>query len=284
MSEVPITKMKKGRYFVPPVNDVSYPMEDEHTGSLMRVASIQQNELISADKLREKYKIDGSGIDVVVLDTGIYKEHPDFAGRVKTQHTTVGGDGNDTFGHGTNVAGIIGASGVGGDKYAATRIGVAPNVNIHSVQVLNGPDENPTAVEDALVWILQQKQGDYPNIVAVCMSLGIPNDYETQPDTDSRTSVLVSKLKALGVVICIASGNNYHDKYIFNSYGQMVRVDTIPTSLQKEGMSSPANCVDCVSVGCVYAKNAAWSPDTLTYFSQRINTTKYALIVARIDF
>lgn len=81
------------------------------------------------------------GVIVAVLDTGIDYRHPDLSGRVVWCANTVG---NHTFtgtdlrrcidrnGHGTHVAGII-ASAINNIGNA----GVAPNVSLYAVKVLN---------------------------------------------------------------------------------------------------------------------------------------------------
>lgn len=81
----------------------------------------------------------GSDISVAVLDTGIYKTHPDLKNRVKeckdfTSAKTPFTDGrcDDKNGHGTHVSGIIAADG-GSDGLGI--YGVAPGASIWSYKV-----------------------------------------------------------------------------------------------------------------------------------------------------
>jgi type VII secretion-associated serine protease mycosin len=80
---------------------------------------------------------DGRGSLVAVIDTGVYAEHPDMAGRVLTgtdltQGRGVNGGGRtDVSGHGTAMAGLIAASGRGGDKGL---LGIAPAAKILPVR------------------------------------------------------------------------------------------------------------------------------------------------------
>lgn len=75
----------------------------------------------------------GEGVKIAILDTGIDTHHADFAGRIKAMTSFVGGDGTDDNGHGTHVAGIIGARGGNGIGVA----GVAWNVKIMPIKVLD---------------------------------------------------------------------------------------------------------------------------------------------------
>ena len=74
----------------------------------------------------------GTGIKIAVLDTGIDLSHPDL--RVSGNVTFVSGttNGNDDNGHGTIIAGIIGAL----DNDIGV-VGVAPEASLYSVKVLN---------------------------------------------------------------------------------------------------------------------------------------------------
>ncbi|UCD54416.1 MAG: S8 family serine peptidase, partial [Dehalococcoidia bacterium] len=74
----------------------------------------------------------GTGVKVAVLDTGIDLDHPDLtvAGDVTFIEGTTSGD--DDHGHGTLVAGIVGAL----DNDIGV-IGVAPEVSLYSVKVLD---------------------------------------------------------------------------------------------------------------------------------------------------
>ncbi|KAK9710466.1 hypothetical protein K7432_008417 [Basidiobolus ranarum] len=69
----------------------------------------------------------GVGVDIYIVDTGIFVEHSDFDGRAKSGVTALVGPDGDRNGHGTFVAGII-----GGKRY-----GVAKQANLISVKALS---------------------------------------------------------------------------------------------------------------------------------------------------
>lgn len=89
-------------------------------------------DLIGLTKLRndpEFADIDGSGLSVAVIDTGLDRTHPLLEPNYITGIDFVNGGDNpvDNQGHGTHVSGIVGAS--DGD------IGVAPKVGLIGLQV-----------------------------------------------------------------------------------------------------------------------------------------------------
>lgn len=81
---------------------------------------------------------DGVGVDVAVLDTGIDSDHPEFhatLGSGRAFETCTGSCNrpwDDDHGHGTAVAGVIGAS----DDFQGI-VGNAPGVTLHAVKVLD---------------------------------------------------------------------------------------------------------------------------------------------------
>ena len=80
--------------------------------------------------------LDGSGVDVAVLDTGIDATHPDVAGRIVASESFVPGETVvDVNGHGTHVASTIAGSGAASEGAAR---GVAPGAELVIGKVLDG--------------------------------------------------------------------------------------------------------------------------------------------------
>jgi subtilisin family serine protease len=108
----------------------------------------------------------GSGVSVAVIDTGIDASHPDLAGQVVLfkNYVTIGAAASDDNGHGTHVAGIIGAvrnNGLDG-------VGVAPGAKLYALKVLDANGDGfdadvAQAIRDAV---------DFTPCSIISMSLG----------------------------------------------------------------------------------------------------------------
>jgi len=71
------------------------------------------------------YTYTGAGVHVYLIDSGIYTAHPEFEGRADIVYDVFGLNGLDCSGHGTAVAGVVGAA----------TYGVAKGVFLHGVRV-----------------------------------------------------------------------------------------------------------------------------------------------------
>jgi subtilisin family serine protease len=155
--------------------------------------------------------INGSGESIAVLDTGIDYNDPLLGGGFGPHHKVVAGydfvnnDGNpiDPDGHGTGVAGIIGADPFTLGKHSYQ--GIAPGANLIALRIDNSVT-NPTAdiINSALQWVLVH-QARY-NIVAVNLSEGGNSTYP-QKLTGANTTLL-QELQNAGVFVAVAAGND----------------------------------------------------------------------------
>jgi len=154
--------------------------------------------------------VTGMGQAVAILDTGIDYTNRLLGAGFGPGHKVVGGwdfvddddDPMDTFGHGTAVAGVIGASEFksGGKRYR----GIAPDADLIALRVDGANDEVPDArIEAALEWVLAHRVEF--NIVAVNISFGSGSYPGTH---NSSYSDELALLKKRGVFIAAASGNS----------------------------------------------------------------------------
>jgi len=122
---------------------------------------------------------DGTGIGVAVIDSGINDTHSDLGNRSKSRvlyHQDFTGTTTylnrkqvwDLYGHGTHVTGIIGGN---GNKSNGRYAGVAPNVNLIDLRVL---DANGAGSDSEVIAAIQQAialKNTY-NIRVINLSLG----------------------------------------------------------------------------------------------------------------
>jgi serine protease AprX len=168
---------------------------------------------IEADDAAAQFGLDGTGVGVAVIDSGI-ADHPDLydasgVSRVVYSQSFVAGDTttSDEFGHGTHVAGLIGATGASSgtaNGYAATYAGVAPNVTFINLRVL---DQNGSGTDSGVIAAIEEAialQSTY-NIRVINMSLGRPvfESYTLDPVDQA-----VEAAWQAGIVVVVAAGNS----------------------------------------------------------------------------
>lgn len=152
-------------------------------------------------------------IVVAVVDTGIKRDHADLAANVVRDVDgewgidTVNNDRDpaDDQGHGTHVAGTIGAAG----NNALGVTGVNWTVGLLGVKVLGANGSGPLGkIIDGLEYVLDQKTRGL-NVRVVNMSLGgwMPPSYEFVIPYENA----VKALSDAGILVVVAAGNEYQD-------------------------------------------------------------------------
>src|SRR5579864_3609094 len=166
---------------------------------------------VNADKMWSS-GYSGNGVGVALIDTGIANV-PDLAGRVVpvttdplgfTSAPCVNFSGestcNDSYGHGTFIAGIIAGSGVSSNGAYA---GMAPGVNLISVKIAgaNGATDVSNVLA-ALQWVVSFK--NRYNIKVVNLSLGTngTQTYRTDP-----FDYAVEQAWQAGITVVVSAGN-----------------------------------------------------------------------------
>jgi len=139
---------------------------------------------------------EGTGVRVVVLDTGVDATHPDLAGRVsESRNFTSSADVTDHFGHGTHVAATIGGSGAAS---GGARKGVAPKADIVSGKVL---DDSGNGYESDIIEAMEWAVAGDADVVN--MSLGGGATDGTDP-----LSQAVNQLSATSDTLFVVSAGN----------------------------------------------------------------------------
>lgn len=161
------------------------------------------NQTVRAQELwNSPTHLQGAGIGVAVVDSGIQKYHPDLLGRVVAGKSTVlSPDGYDGYGHGTFVAGVI-----GGDNRWGRRnyIGVAPQSDLIDVKVttLTGASTESDVVA-GLQWIYENREAHNIRVVNISLNASMAQSYHTSP-----LSAACEILWFNGVVVVTSAGNH----------------------------------------------------------------------------
>jgi serine protease AprX len=204
----------------------------------------------SAVKVQAGTPVEGNGVTIAILDSGIDTTHTAFRGkdgksRIKLSKDFTGENRiDDPFGHGTFVA----AAAAGNDKSYS---GIANAASLINLRVLNGEGIGQVSkLLEALDWVAENHKTH--NIRVVNMSLGV---FSTESYKDSPLCLAVRKLVDLGIVVVTAAGNNGTDEHGQKLYGQI---------------STPANEPSALTVGATATQSTnSRKDDAIAKFSSR---------------
>lgn len=144
--------------------------------------------------------LDGSGVGICVIDTGVDPGHEQVAPRTVTFVDYVNGrtTAYDDHGHGTHVATIAAGDGTGG-SLAPTSVGVAPGADLFAAKVLSSSGSG--ADSDVLAGV--QWCHARPGVDVISMSLGGGGG-----DGTDAVSLALDNAVAGGDVAVVAAGNS----------------------------------------------------------------------------
>lgn len=153
--------------------------------------------------------LDGSGLTVAVLDSGIRDTHEALVNKVVyTANFSDAPSAKDIFGHGTNIGYIIAGEGLNG------RSGVTPGAKLMNMKVLNnngeGTDEMVVdAIDEVCALVTEAKRNVllptdpmYPNTI----NLSIGSEDDGDPDNPMRVACRAA-IEDYGVEVIAAAGN-----------------------------------------------------------------------------
>lgn len=139
----------------------------------------------------------GDLVKVGVIDTGINLSHVDLKANIKPGINTINTrkSPNDDNGHGTHVAGIIGAL----DNDVGV-IGVAPKADLYPIKVLNAAGSGTLAdLIEGIQWAID-KQLD---VISMSLSFGTATEEQLVP-----LHTYITKAYNAGITIVAAAGNS----------------------------------------------------------------------------
>lgn len=216
---------------------------------------------IRANEVWNNYGVKGEGIVVGIIDSGIDYLHPALGGGIGSSFKVIGGydfvnndsDPMDDHGHGTHVAGIVGADGPGIQ-------GVAPKVKLFGLKVLgsNGRGSQSNIIAAIERAVDPNQDGDMSDkLDIVNMSLG-----SYYGDSDDAGCRAVDQATSLGVTFVIAAGNDGNAEIIEGKENNYYF-----TGL--ESIGSPGSARSAITVGAIDSVNK------MAYFSSKGPTRLY---------
>ena len=132
-------------------------------------------------------------VKVAVIDTGIDLKHPDLKNNIKGGINTINPkkNPNDDNGHGTHVAGTIGAI-----NNSIGVVGVGPNIDLYAIKALNRNGSGFLSdIIEGIDWAIKNK------MQVINMSLG------TRSNIQSFHDAVIAAYNA-GIVVVAAAGND----------------------------------------------------------------------------
>jgi minor extracellular serine protease Vpr len=161
--------------------------------------------------------LEGQGVKIGIIDTGIDFNHHDLlgygqSGRVAGGYNYVNTDEkpNDDNGHGTEVAGIIGANG--------SFSGMAPKSQLFSYKVSSTGE---SVSSEYIIHAISRAIEDKMNVVNISLGVNRTND-----ELENAVDEAVKK----GIVVVAAAGNNGPDNKTIGSPGRDFNVITVGAS------------------------------------------------------
>jgi subtilisin family serine protease len=199
-----------------PPTTASKPDVERPAGTLVETgAATGYDSVINSAATRSTYQVQGSGMAVAVIDTGVDYNNPAFGGGFGPGDKVIAGydfsDGSanpmaTTSQHGTAIAGLIGSD-------DPSDLGVAPGVNIVALKVTDDTNTASLAsVASALQWVVDN-HSEY-NITAVNVSLSDGGNYAqnwfaNDGGEGEQITNLIGQLTAMNIPVIAATGNSF---------------------------------------------------------------------------
>ncbi len=206
---------------------------------------------IGATWVRENLGLDGAGVGVAIIDSGVTSWHDDL-GNDRVVHFADFVDfqplAYDDYGHGTHFAGIIAGSGY--DSNGARR-GVAPAANLVVLKVLDGDGFGYISnVIAALDYAVEHRAQFNIRVINLSVAAGVYESYTTDPLT-----LAAKRAVQAGLVVVTAAGNLGRDPQGQTQYG---------------GITAPGNAPWVLTVGAAsHNGTVARNDDSVAAFSSR---------------
>lgn len=179
------------------------------------------------------YEFTGKGVNVYIIDSGVEVNHPEFQGRAKLiwKSAEVTDDLNDSNGHGTHVAGIIGGK----------TTGIAKGTNLLALRVFGNKESIDASQVEAAFDFLET---NIQKPAVINLSIGGNKSLE------NLSSKIVSFSQKHQVPIVVSAGNDG-----LNNCGSLTRlkntisIGSLNSNTQISTFSNYGKCVDFYAPG-----------------------------------
>lgn len=217
----------------------------------------------------ERTYLDGSGVGICIVDTGVHPTHEQLAGRVVGFFDAVNGrtSAYDDQGHGTHVAAI--AAGAGPTEYR----GVAPGASIYAAKVLSSSGSgSDSQVIAGVEWCAGQS-----GVQIISMSLG-----DTAPsDGTDPLSNAVNAAVAGGDVVVVAAGNSGDGPRTINAPGVAANVITVGAASDHSAPVGTARRDDGIWLAAFSSRGPALRPGNQTATKPDVTAPGVTVTAAR---
>jgi len=181
---------------LPGVNGVS--LDRRVQGTLERTGAT-----IGATFVRETLGLDGTGVGIAVIDSGVASWHDDLGSERVTRFVdfvNFQSSAYDDYGHGTHVAGILAGSGY---DSGGRRSGIAPGATLLVEKVLDASGQGYISnVIAAIDYAIANRDALHLRVVNLSVAAGVYESYTTDPLT-----LAAKRAVEAGLVVVSAAGN-----------------------------------------------------------------------------
>ncbi len=195
----------------PPVTTVERP-----AGTIVTGTPTAYDPIVGAAAARQQYGVDGTGMTVAVIDTGVDYNNPALGGGFGPNAKVIAGYNFATntadplatsSQHGTAVAGLIGSSN-------PNDLGVAPGVKLVALRVTDSNNTaSLTSIANALQWVINNHTQYNISVVNMSLSDGgnyAQNWFAQDGGVGQQITNLIGQLGKLNIPVVSATGNSFN--------------------------------------------------------------------------
>jgi serine protease AprX len=189
---------------------------------------------VGAAAVRQQLGFDGRGVNVAVIDSGVWPAHDDLAddaGAARmdgfVDFVNDRAEAYDDYGHGTHVAGIIAGN---GQDSAGVETGIAPAAHLLVLKVLDANGRGRISdVIAALDYVVTNRATLRTRVINLSVAAGVFESYDWDPLTRAAKRAV-----SAGIVVVAAAGNRGINAAGLPQYG---------------GITAPGNAPWVITVG-----------------------------------